>query len=629
MKPGQRKILYSCFKRNLKKEIKVAQLSGYVAEHSAYHHGEKSLADTIVGMAQNFVGSNNISYLVPKGQFGSRALGGKDAASARYIYTFLTDISRLLFHKHDRYLLNYLNEEGQSIEPEYYIPVLPTILVNGAEGIGTGWSTNIPCFDPSEIIEALEKRMEGTEFTRLTPWYKHFKGDIIHDGKSSFVVSGKFYIDRENKCARITELPVKKWTKDYKKFLESYIEKEIISDMQEHHPTNQVDFEIFFDKKENYYETDEAFIKHFKLQNTISDNNYVLFNHENRLKRYLDETEIMEEFYNVREDLYEKRKGFLIRRHERDLDIYDNQVRFIRAVIDGDIVVRNRKRKDLLLELFTKGFSKKSDIEKRVPEEHKNKGERDQNEDEDNDQPRPSVDDMDQDSIKAEDYNYLLGMPIWSLTAERIAKLEQDKADKEKLIAKLKMVHIHDMWREDLEAVKQELNKINKKELDLMKKSSGKGGKGNKKGKAKQKKLSNMPKTDLESELKKKRPPPPPKKTGFIKAKKGKQDTTTNDTSSSVDIAPINIDDLPLRERLRMQEKMQKDGANYSLKTDNSHINYDSIEDSKMETEEANDSEEEIVETNTRKSNRKKTQRRMIIDDSEDSIDSESSYEIQ
>ena len=118
-KPGQRKILYSCFKRNLKSDIKVAQLSGYVAEHSAYHHGEASLASTIVGLAQDFVGSNNVNLLVPSGQFGTRLQGGKDCASPRYIFTRLAPIARSIFHPADDALLNYLDEEGQSIEPEW------------------------------------------------------------------------------------------------------------------------------------------------------------------------------------------------------------------------------------------------------------------------------------------------------------------------------------------------------------------------------------------------------------------------------------------------------------------------------------------------------------------------------
>jgi DNA topoisomerase-2 len=146
LKPGQRKVLFSCFKRNLKNEIKVAQLGGYVAEQSAYHHGEVSLYMTVINMAQNFVGSNNLNLLEPLGQFGTRLQGGKDAASPRYIFTNLSTLARTIFHPDDDPLLTYLNDDGQSIEPEWYIPVVPMLLVNGGEGIGTGWSTGIPNF---------------------------------------------------------------------------------------------------------------------------------------------------------------------------------------------------------------------------------------------------------------------------------------------------------------------------------------------------------------------------------------------------------------------------------------------------------------------------------------------------
>ena len=105
LKPAQRKVLYACFKRNLKGDIKVAQLAGYVSEHAAYHHGEASLTSTMVGMAQNFTGSNNLNLLVPSGQFGTRANGGKDAASARYIFTRLSPATRRLFHPDDDALL--------------------------------------------------------------------------------------------------------------------------------------------------------------------------------------------------------------------------------------------------------------------------------------------------------------------------------------------------------------------------------------------------------------------------------------------------------------------------------------------------------------------------------------------
>ena len=140
LKPSERKILYGCFKRNLKEEVKVAQLIGYISEHSAYHHGEQSLAMTIVGMSQNFVGKNNINLLIPIGQFGTRNMDGKDCASARYIYTTLNKVTRHIFNSNDFPLMNYIIEEGQKIEPNYYLPIIPMILVNGSEGIGTGWS---------------------------------------------------------------------------------------------------------------------------------------------------------------------------------------------------------------------------------------------------------------------------------------------------------------------------------------------------------------------------------------------------------------------------------------------------------------------------------------------------------
>jgi DNA topoisomerase-2 len=138
LKPGQRKVIWGCFKRKLKKEIKVAQLVGYISEVAAYHHGEASLTMTIVNLAQDYVGSNNVNLLLPNGQYGTRDMGGKDHASARYIFTELGALTRTVFNPDDGPLLTYLKEDNDWIEPEYYMPVIPMLLVNGAEGIGTG-----------------------------------------------------------------------------------------------------------------------------------------------------------------------------------------------------------------------------------------------------------------------------------------------------------------------------------------------------------------------------------------------------------------------------------------------------------------------------------------------------------
>jgi DNA topoisomerase-2 len=153
LKVSQRKILFSAFEKNLSTEIKVAQFSGYVSEHSGYHHGEASLNGAIVHMAQDFVGSNNINLLMPNGQFGTRLQGGKDSASERYIFTRLNTLTRFLFKKSDDAILQYLDDDGTPVEPIFYIPIIPLVLVNGAEGIGTGFSTKIPCFNPKVLIQ--------------------------------------------------------------------------------------------------------------------------------------------------------------------------------------------------------------------------------------------------------------------------------------------------------------------------------------------------------------------------------------------------------------------------------------------------------------------------------------------
>ena len=207
-------------------EVKVASLSGYIAEHSAYHHGDQSLCQTIVGMAQNFVGSNNVNLLLPLGQFGTRHSGGKDAASARYIYTALSKVARALFRPEDDPLLEYQIEEGEKIEPKWYLPILPLILVNGSEGIGTGWRTSIPNYDPREIVENLKRKMRGEPLEKMAPWFKHFKGKIVvsEKGKKKGFTNYGIIEVKDEQTVVIKELPIRKWISDYKMFLEKNTE---------------------------------------------------------------------------------------------------------------------------------------------------------------------------------------------------------------------------------------------------------------------------------------------------------------------------------------------------------------------------------------------------------------------
>ena len=207
-KPSQRKVLFGCFKRKLKSDTKVANLTGYLADHTAYHHGEASLQGTIVNMAQNFVGSNNINLLTPSGQFGTRRMGGKDAASARYIFTKLENITRTIFHPDDDDLLEYNKDDGNIIEPEYYVPVIPMVLVNGSEGIGTGWSSSVSNYDPREVIANIRRMIEGEEPMAMTPSYSGFTGDVSIDYSECFLTTSSHLSPRLSRKRDAVLVPI-------------------------------------------------------------------------------------------------------------------------------------------------------------------------------------------------------------------------------------------------------------------------------------------------------------------------------------------------------------------------------------------------------------------------------------
>jgi len=322
-KPGQRKVLFSCFKRNLVKELKVAQLAGSVAELSAYHHGEVSLMSTIINLAQNFVGANNINLLLPIGQFGTRLHGGKDSASPRYIFTALNPLTRLLFNPKDDPLFDYINDDGLKVEPEWYCPIVPTVLINGAEGIGTGWSTRIPNYNPREIIKNIKLMIKNQETLPMKPYYKNFRGkiEIIDDYK--ILTNGEVAIIGDN-TVEITELPIGVWTQAYKEnVLEpclhgstndkdaTKVTAPVINDYREYHTDTTVRFVVKFTPEQFNSARNIGFHKFFKLQKTISLNSMVLFDHRGCLRRYESPKEIMKEFFVVRSQLYKKRKEYM------------------------------------------------------------------------------------------------------------------------------------------------------------------------------------------------------------------------------------------------------------------------------------------------------------------------------
>jgi DNA topoisomerase-2 len=441
LKESTRKILFACFKRKLyTNEIKVAQLAGNVSEVTAYHHGENSLQEAIIGMAQIFVGTNNINLLVPNGQFGTRIQGGEDSSSPRYIYTLLSKLTRLLFKEEDNAILNYLDDDGVSIEPEFYIPIIPTILVNGAIGIGTGYSTNVPQFNPEDIIKVylmLIKEIKDNigdildenqinsaielirekELDELYPYYLGFKGEIYKNEKGTYNSKG-VYKWINNSTLEITELPIGTWTENYKEFLEDLITKNNpnLKSFESHYTAKNVKFilKLIDNAKEIL---DEKILSDFNLTSSknLSLNNLHLFTSKGNIKKYQNTVEILKEWSYVRIKKYQERKEHQLKEMEDDYLILSAKIRFIIEVIEGTIIIMNKKLKEVEEQLIEKSYYKYED-----------------------------------------GYEYLLKMPISQLTIEKKENLEKEVEKLKNSIDNLKQTSIMDIWENELKVLLDE-----------------------------------------------------------------------------------------------------------------------------------------------------------------------------
>lgn len=406
LKPSQRKILYYMLKNNVINDIKVAQLSGYISAEMSYHHGEVSLQGAIINMAQDFVGSNNINLLIPEGNFGSRMNCGKDAASPRYIFTKLNTMTTQLFNPLDNPLYTYLNDDGAQIEPEYLLPIIPMILVNGCEGIGTGYSTFIPQYNPKDIITCLLNMLQDKQCQDLFPYFKNFNGEVIsiNENNTQFMSIGKWK-KLSNTKIEITELPVGTGVIPYKEFLESLIEnvKKTDKDKQSKKKfylkdvenktkdeNTQISFIVEFKNEKDLTTLIEnnTLTKEFKLTKSFTTNNMYLFNPELILTKYSTPHDILKEFYNIRLSFYEKRRCYMINKIKDELTVLKSKIRFIDEYINNVLDI-NKKSKSYVVE----------SLEKRKYYKMNNC------------------------------YDYLINMPIVSFTSEKISEL-QNQHDK-------------------------------------------------------------------------------------------------------------------------------------------------------------------------------------------------------
>ncbi len=458
LKISLRKILYAAFKKGgLKTEIKVAQFSGYVSEHSAYHHGEASLNAAIVGMAQNFVGSNNINLLEPNGQFGTRCSGGQDSASERYIFTQLNKLTRLLYRHEDDAVLTYIDDDGQMVEPIYYAPAIPMILVNGTKGIGTGFSTDVLQYNPLQIIAYVRAMLAGMGSTNrpiIEPYFKGFKGTIKNisstDSLPKYLVKGTYEIVADRKV-RITELPIGTWTDDYKIFLEKLMEvpaaaasdkggasaassssAPVLKEYSDMSTDTVVDITVTFHPSYPHTPKDlQAAIvdaeagtnkleKLLGLFTTQSTTNMNLFDAHEKLRKYATIYDIIEDYYVERLALYAKRKAAMLAQLANELRVLTNRARYIQEVLDDKLELRRQTKEAIFAKMTEHGY------------EH-----------------------IDGDV----EFKYLLKMPMDSVSDENVRHLLAERDSKREQHSALTDTSIQALWVRDLDELEGEYRK--------------------------------------------------------------------------------------------------------------------------------------------------------------------------
>lgn len=418
LKISQRKILYTVMLKKIfteSKELRVSELASLVTGVTSYHHGEASLIGAIIKMAQDYVGSNNLNLLVPAGQYGSRALGGKDAASPRYINTYLESIAQLLFKNVDNNVLDFLDDNGKIIEPKLFAPILPLVLINGTEGIGTGFSSSVPKFDVKDLIMIIRALLNGEiPDYDIMPSFRGFTGTILRSNTPGMFLSyGKYQIidETDNVTIQITELPLgsntAKTLEGYKIFLDSMVSKKKIISFTSDIVAEPAVFTVTMEesvmdvlkKKKEIYKT-------FKLKTNINTTNMYLYNAKGEIKKYHNIKEIINDFYDMRLEVYVKRKKFLIGKYEKEISKLEWKMKFINDVIEENIIVFKQKKATIIARL------EELEYPKFMPDKKLVKSDLDDDDDDDEDS-------------DVGNYDYLTSIKLFSLTYEKIAELQK------------------------------------------------------------------------------------------------------------------------------------------------------------------------------------------------------------
>lgn len=354
-KNSSRKVLYTILEKKIKDDIKVSQLGSKVAEFSEYLHG--NLDGVIVNLAQNFPGTNNIALLTREGNFGTRFT--QEASASRYIYTYGSPDFFSLFNEEDTEILLHQTFEGSKIEPRFYIPELPLLLINGSEGVSSGFAQKILPRHIGNIIEAIKAILDNRKVSPelLIPHYNGFDG-IIEQGDSDtqWIIKGLVKKIAINKV-EISEVPIGYDLRGYLDVLDTLEDKKIIQSYVDKSENDKFKFEVTIPSKILKDSTDDDLLQMLKLIKRVSEN-YTVIDENNKIRVFDSALDILKYYINLKLEYVEKRKINQLNNLDFDIKINYCKYKFIKAIIDGTLVIGNRKKIDIIADLEQMSLNK-------------------------------------------------------------------------------------------------------------------------------------------------------------------------------------------------------------------------------------------------------------------------------
>jgi len=345
-KNASRKILHTVIRQNIDKFVKVSNLGPKVQDYAQYLHG--SLESTIVNMTADYVGSgNNLPLLEGDGNFGSTFI--PDASATRYIFARMNPILKSIFIKDDYEILNHQLFENESIEPRFYVPVLPLIAINGSEGVSIGFAQKILPRDPKQILKWVKQRTKIRKpKVNLTPHWNGMKC-TVESGEldTQWIIKGNFYRKSKHRLV-IDALPIGYTLKQYQAVLDKLVDDKDIKDYDDLSDNDEFLFEILVDRQFSERD-DEWILNKLKLVKKITEN-FTCIDEDNKIIIFNSIDELLNAWYEKRIEFNNLRKQHVLQQMQVDLDYITAKSIFISGVVNGKIELRNKKEQDVILQ---------------------------------------------------------------------------------------------------------------------------------------------------------------------------------------------------------------------------------------------------------------------------------------